>query len=787
MKDGRFNVILDCFWGSSGKGKTSAWLADHFSSTNVSSSNFPNAGHTARFDDGLKFIAKALPTAAVLKRARGMGMRCFLSPGSGFDWRQLIREWNECGRPEVRIHSRASVVTEDHKAREQNGHESTKHIASTMQGSATAMTDKILRKKGCVLAGTTKLEELARAYALTDPDAYRILGANGEEGPMFRSLGKGGAEFLESVSVTDPMDFRSIVHNIISSGEPWLHEGSQGYALSIDHGSHYPNCLSGDSRILMDNGSTKKIRKVSVGDVVLSKDDEGRILPKRVMNCWKNPTGGKKWFNVVTETSVYNKHDRQWVGPKLTGDHKVQTKRGKIAVQDLVRGDQVFINESELVEDGLQVFLGSVLGDGTIPNIKKHRRRSTIQISHGSKQKEYAQAKASILRGYVGGRVRTIVYGVGSFKEGNEQTRYESAASISVKRMAARTGRFGSGDPNVKEIMHLIDERGLSIWYQDDGQRKNASNGQEVLLHTCGFSRQCVEELASALEGKFGLHFSVYSKKKQGDPETEYPYLRLARADHEKWFSMIGKYVHPNLEYKLPPGMKGNWSESWTRPGNIQCTTETVLDVVPSRDFRGMSNCYDIEVEGTHNFFVKNDKGAFNVENCTSRNCTLQAAMDQMAITPAMVGDVYLNLRTYPIRVGNVVENGEQVGYSGDFYDDCAELTWEQVAAESGMPADEARQLAERERTTVTKRIRRVSTFSHAGLADAVRTNGATKLVLNFMQYVSWEDNGVKVFDKLSKKSRDFIAKIEDTANLPVVLVGTGASHEEMICREEMM
>ena len=91
MQEGKFNCILDGFWGSSGKGKTSTWLADHFSTTRVSSANFPNAGHTAAFEDGTKFIAKAIPTAAILKKTRGMGLECFISPGSGFAWKQLFK------------------------------------------------------------------------------------------------------------------------------------------------------------------------------------------------------------------------------------------------------------------------------------------------------------------------------------------------------------------------------------------------------------------------------------------------------------------------------------------------------------------------------------------------------------------------------------------------------------------------------------------------------------------------------------------------------------------------
>ena len=162
--------------------------------------------------------------------------------------------------------------------------------------------------------------------------------------------------------------------------------------------------------------------------------------------------------------------------------------------------------------------------------------------------------------------------------------------------------------------------------------------------------------------------------------------------------------------------------------------------------------------------------------------------MDHMAIPPAMIGDVYLNLRTYPIRVGNVVENGVEMGNSGDFYSDGEELTWEEVAQRAGMPPDEAAKLVERERTTVTKRIRRVFSFSHIGLQDAVRVNGANKLIVNFIQYVNWADRGLKggpeALEKLSNESREFIEKVERSAGVPVVLIGTGEKHDEVIALE---
>lgn len=404
MREAKFNIVIDGQHGSSGKGKISTYLAHKFQVTHVSSANFPNAGHSF-VHNNYKFVAKAIPTAAGLKKVFGIGINCYISPGSGFDWGRLIHEWEESGRPNIFIHKRASIVSQRHKEREESGSESTKHIASTMQGTATALADKILRKRDTILAGLVggadmRTADWTRQFFSSDPVMDDFFSREGN----FQ-------DFIEKVQIVEPHEFRNMTWNKIREGHTWLHEGSQGYALSIDHGSHYPNA--------------------------------------------------------------------------------------------------------------------------------------------------------------------------------------------------------------------------------------------------------------------------------------------------------------------------------------------------------------------------------------TSRNCSTQAAMDYMAIPPNMVGDVYLNLRTYPIRVGNVVENGQELGNSGDFYPDAQELTWDEVATRAGMPPEERQLLAERERTTVTKRIRRVSTFSFLNLVDAAKANGATKLCINFVQYLNWKDNGIRggheAIQLLSTETREFIRKLEESTNLPVVLIGTGADHESII------
>jgi adenylosuccinate synthase len=171
---------------------------------------------------------------------------------------------------------------------------------------------------------------------------------------------------------------------------------------------------------------------------------------------------------------------------------------------------------------------------------------------------------------------------------------------------------------------------------------------------------------------------------------------------------------------------------------------------------------------------------------CTSRECTPQQAYADFGLLPSMIGDVYLNVRSKPIRVGNNYDqNGVMVGYSGDCLSDQHELTWEQVGVEAEMPADEIAGLAERERTTVTKKIRRVYSESWQLLTISAKFCGATKLVLNFPQYIHWSSyklrGGNEILTRLHYKVRNYLDKMQEATNLSVIMIGTGPDHNDYI------
>lgn len=101
----------------------------------------------------------------------------------------------------------------------------------------------------------------------------------------------------------------------------------------------------------------------------------------------------------------------------------------------------------------------------------------------------------------------------------------------------------------------------------------------------------------------------------------------------------------------------------------------------------------------------------------TSRECTVGQALADARIPPQMLKKTVATFRTYPIRVGNTE------GSSGEWYPDQEETTWEAL----GLPS---------ELTTVTKRVRRVASWSRVQFRESVATNRPDVLFLNFVNYL---------------------------------------------------
>lgn len=106
----------------------------------------------------------------------------------------------------------------------------------------------------------------------------------------------------------------------------------------------------------------------------------------------------------------------------------------------------------------------------------------------------------------------------------------------------------------------------------------------------------------------------------------------------------------------------------------------------------------------------------------TSRDCTVMSGLSDAGIHPAYLHKTLMVLRTFPIRVGNIVEGDKILGTSGGHYKDQTETSWDELGVEA-------------EITTVTKRVRRVFTFSEQQVAQSFALCRPDVVMLTFCNY----------------------------------------------------
>lgn len=167
--------------------------------------------------------------------------------------------------------------------------------------------------------------------------------------------------------------------------------------------------------------------------------------------------------------------------------------------------------------------------------------------------------------------------------------------------------------------------------------------------------------------------------------------------------------------------------------------------------------------------------------NTTSRQCHAGQLIADCGISPRLVDDIIMIMRPYPIRISNTTnlqnEDGSTLVTSSGDYDGAEEITWDIVRERCGAPSN----VEFGEQTTVTKKTRRVFEMNWDRLRYVTTLNRPTQIALNFAQYIDWGALGCKEYDKLPSSVIKFINKVESETGVPVTLIGTGASDDDII------
>ncbi len=151
----------------------------------------------------------------------------------------------------------------------------------------------------------------------------------------------------------------------------------------------------------------------------------------------------------------------------------------------------------------------------------------------------------------------------------------------------------------------------------------------------------------------------------------------------------------------------------------------------------------------------------------TSRDTTAAGFLSEVGISPRLVTEIIVVFRTFPIRVA-----GEQAGPLK------AEITWEQLQRESGYPHPI------QEWTTVTHKVRRVARFDWELAKRCAEVNRPTRLAINGLDYLDYENKGRRNFDTLTETAKGFVHEMQDRLASPVSFCGTGPQLSEILLPE---
>ncbi len=167
-------------------------------------------------------------------------------------------------------------------------------------------------------------------------------------------------------------------------------------------------------------------------------------------------------------------------------------------------------------------------------------------------------------------------------------------------------------------------------------------------------------------------------------------------------------------------------------------------------------------LEGTQGSGLSLHHGPY--PHVTSRDTNVAGCLAEAGISPSRVRRIILVTRTTPIRVANPKKDDMTSG--GLKY----ETTFDEIASSAGLDANEVKKA---EKTSTTKRDRRVGHFDWELFRKSCRLNAPTDIALTFADYINRENQGARRFEQLSEATREFIEELELVSQARVTLINT--------------
>jgi recombination protein RecA len=354
-------------------------------------------------------------------------------------------------------------------------------------------------------------------------------------------------------------------------------------------------CLSYQTRVTLADGTQEKIGKIvnqRMDVEVLSYDPAlGAVVPKKVTNWFDN--GRTDEFLRFTVAKGGGNGRSQFA---TTANHLIRTPGGWREAQEIAVGDRVLqAVPHHLSEFQWQVALGGLMGDSALsPTRSGHGAR--LRWGHGSRQVEYGDWKASLFPNV---NVSRSVNG-----DGAAFWDMQPLPELADLRQAVYfAGKKVLSWDYLKQLTPLS----LAIWYMDDGSFAVRSKGvQKRTEGGSGRAEICVEAMEASSRGRLQSHLAdTWGIQARLLERGGKAILQFPTAETAKLQALIAPYIHPSMAYKLLPRFQGRFSVEGD-PGVMrrELVPMPVLKIERGAPNGRHTHRFDIEVDGTHNYFV---------------------------------------------------------------------------------------------------------------------------------------------------------------------------------------
>lgn len=376
------------------------------------------------------------------------------------------------------------------------------------------------------------------------------------------------------------------------------------------------NCLQADSRVLLPNDKTRKIKDLVKekysGEVVSVNPKTGEIQNKKVVNWYQSQLGDRKLLRVSTENNNISAVTKK--GVWVTNDHEFLTRHSGYIRADNLTHNKVITPDVDLQtiypalnKKQYDFVIGSLLGDATIQKSSgKKSKLGRFSFGHCIEQEEWGDIKARALSGF-----NISKYYREPYKQTGKTVNWQT--SYSPQWGGIRHVLYNSR----KHIPKFINEKFftplmLATWYLDDGSRTKNS----AFIFSMSFTKKENEYLANCFK-KIDINAKVYYRKS----DNKY-YLYIGNGNNKensanRFFKMIAPYVPTTMRYKLPEQIRNEISynpELWNLGTAERFCDRSIVENKEIPSYLEKNTVYCIEVEDNHNFIVN----GLILKNCTA-------------------------------------------------------------------------------------------------------------------------------------------------------------------------